>query len=162
MTIQRQIGMDRARFSGAQNLNGASQRAALQRAVSDRQREQHESMRGREYTVAGHLELGGSGEATYPVWFPVFYTAMPFVYGSGSIAAGSDLDDVLVKGNFPRWNVGVAEWYRKKRGNVNGYVGALLVIVADGPTSMRSVVAWQITGPALRSPTDSPDTERMI
>lgn len=155
-----QAGLDRGR--AGLSLNSAQQRAQMQRATSDRQRDRHEQMRGRDYTVAGQLEFAGVGEATYPIWFPVFYTQRPFVYGSGSIEEGEDLDTVLVQGSFPRWNVGVAEWYRRTKGNVNGYVGALLVVVVEGVSTMNSVVGWQITGPALRAPTDSPDLERTI
>lgn len=104
--------------------------------------------------VEGFVELTGAGEATLEVEFPVAFTEIPSISDGGHLIEGQ----VLVAGQFPRWNVGVAQWRTmpNRPGAAPLYTGALLVIVAEGPEGMRSVAHYQFRGRALRNPI-SPD-----
>lgn len=112
--------------------------------------EKTQALQSRSHCVEGVLAAVGSGNATLPIAFPVWFLQRP------SFVTGWQLDDgqTLEPDNFPQVHVGVAQWtMHTPIPNVSYFVGAVLVVsVTAGKDDQKIIVHYQAQGLALRSP----------
>lgn len=129
-------------------------RRGIERRRGDLERAQ--AFEGGETTVVGEVECIGLGEITIEVRFPVAFTKLPVIDGSGSV----DPNQPIVPGMFPEWKVGVRQWETIEVPEAPDgvwYVGATLIVIVEGGTDpmFKSTAWWSASGPALSNPTVS-------
>lgn len=103
-------------------------------------------------TISGIQMIGGDGQATFDVNFPVTFVKIP------ALSFGAAVDDNLGHGedeaetSYPEINVMVTAWNRiEKLPGIFYYRGASVsVVLAGSPGYVQ--VHWQATGMAFRNP----------
>jgi hypothetical protein len=131
-------------------IAGPSQVRTVQGGTEARraQVEQGRNVQAKIYQVYGRMDFSGAGETTFSTSFPVMFLESPQLSFGGELGA----NQILTAGKFPRVNVMIRSWSTTRRAGALYYVGAELIVVADGPTDMVGIVHWQVEGAGLTNP----------
>lgn len=112
--------------------------------------ERNAAMQGGMMDVTFRQELAGSGEATFPIVFPVGFVEEPIpLFGSILLPNQS-----LTPGDFPQITSTVRSWSDKyiTDSATLYWVGANILTVGLGHDGMRFAVTGMFRGKALRNP----------
>ena len=108
----------------------------------------------RSQIVSGQFLMGGSGEVTKQVLFPVKFIEKPLMYFGGELTENS----FPTEGSFPTVSVIVGGWDLEIPNNENQetpdrkyFVGATLLVVTTG-TDENMWIHWHMTGVAITNP----------
>ena len=99
--------------------------------------------------ASGQFLLDGMGEAEVHVPFPVKFAEKPLFSYAAEIRDG----DMLIATKMPVVTMVVTRWLLEDRPPFsNLYTGAIIGVVADGPTGSRLFAIWHMDGTAYANP----------
>lgn len=138
---------------------GAVTAGGLQVAVTDfTQRNSGQGEFGPTHrTFTAFKPVVGPGEVRFALNFPYYFTGRP----AFSQGFELELNQGLVRGSFPMYSAGVADWNMSSREvesqQVGVFVGAVMFLVLDGPPNVAGIFHLTFSGMGLAAPVGSID-----